>query len=373
MKVLFLGAGASISAGYPVTSDLLSAVLADAGRSPEVSAKQAFADWNDLLARAESLGLDRQILGCPNPEIPLSYLDLWAQAADEAPDHFMREAIRTGRADPTSLEQWRTERAAIMGRARRAMRRMLDVYFMWKGYLDRDPANRTKRDYLRSLFSKLTPGDVIVTLNWDTTAERTLAEDGRWSPVDGYGFRRQPARVQRRTGGGSKRFPVKSEVLVLKLHGSVGWNRDDFSADRIYLSNAYLLQDLPVTYGGEDWFFEEQGFNRHARPHALISPPLEALDPVLEIPSYLKQVPKGADAKHVWSRAESALARATDVDVWGYGLPESDGHIRLFLSGLPRRLRRGRVRIRVHNPDASACDRWRNFLGPRASVDRQRL
>ena len=39
MKVLFLGAGASISAGYPSTSELLESVLADAGASPSVSDK----------------------------------------------------------------------------------------------------------------------------------------------------------------------------------------------------------------------------------------------------------------------------------------------------------------------------------------------
>ena len=73
-KVLFLGAGASISAGYPPTSELLQSILADASASPEVS----------------SIG---SLLGFPNPEIPLSYLDLWAHAANEAPMHWLREEI----------------------------------------------------------------------------------------------------------------------------------------------------------------------------------------------------------------------------------------------------------------------------------------
>jgi hypothetical protein len=250
---------------------------------------------------------------------------------------------------------------------------MLNAYFSWRNYIDGRPENRSRRDYLHSLFSGLSPGDLIITLNWDTTAERTLAEEGRWSPIDGYGLGRRAARVKSRTGDGPKFFPVRSDVTILKLHGGVGWKRDEYSPDGIYLSEAYLLQELPVTYGGEVWLFEENGYDRHFRPDEFSKEPLEALDVVLEIPSYLKQPPTGRDMKRVWSRADLAIRNADEIEVWGYGLPESDGQIRVLLSTLPRRLRRRSVRVAVHNPDAEACDRWREFLGSDAAVDRARL
>ena len=198
------------------------------------------------------------------------------------------------------------------------MRQMLNAYFKWKGYLDGIPDNRSKREYLRTLFSSLRPGDFIITLNWDTTAERTLAEDGRWCPRDGYGFGRAAARVFSRSGNGPKRFPGTSEVTVLKLHGGVGWHRDPSSPDGIYLSTAYLLQELPVSYGGETWSFEESGYESHSPPHGFPKVPLEVLDLVLEIPSYLKRPPFGRDMKRIWSRAELALRAAQEIDVWGY-------------------------------------------------------
>ena len=33
----------------------------------------------------------------------------------------------------------------------------------------------------------LSDGDVVMTLNWDAAADRSLFEIGRWSPRDGYG------------------------------------------------------------------------------------------------------------------------------------------------------------------------------------------
>ena len=38
------------------------------------------------------------------------------------------------------------------------------------------------------ILSELNVGDRVVTLNWDTTVERTLAELGRWNPTTGYGI-----------------------------------------------------------------------------------------------------------------------------------------------------------------------------------------
>lgn len=53
-------------------------------------------------------------------------------------------------------------------------------------------------------------GDVIITFNYDDSLERELKRTGRWDVSDGYGF---PFAASVRP----------SEVLILKLHGSMNW------------------------------------------------------------------------------------------------------------------------------------------------------
>jgi hypothetical protein len=52
--------------------------------------------------------------------------------------------------------------------------------------------------------------DVIITFNYDDSLERELRRDGKWEVSSGYGF---PFAESARS----------SEVLVLKLHGSMNW------------------------------------------------------------------------------------------------------------------------------------------------------
>jgi hypothetical protein len=65
-----------------------------------------------------------------------------------------------------------------------------------------------------------------LSLRCRATAQRTLLEDGRWNPMNGYGFRK----ILNRGVWGAPSEPLdfeipESEILVLKLHGSVGWHR----------------------------------------------------------------------------------------------------------------------------------------------------
>ena len=41
------------------------------------------------------------------------------------------------------------------------------------------------------VYAHLSDGDVVITLNWDAAADRSLFEAGRWSPRDGYGFQKR--------------------------------------------------------------------------------------------------------------------------------------------------------------------------------------
>jgi hypothetical protein len=363
MRVLFLGAGASRSAGYPLACQLLPAVRQFCENTPDMQQRAALQAWDKVVDGAESLGLSRDLLENPNPEIPLSYLDLWAQSADEAPVNFMRPA-QAGTFDEADLNKWSNDRVRAVLRAREAIQTLLSDYFATRTYEDFSP-RPARRQYLRAILTPLAAGDVVITLNWDTTVEMTLAEEGKWCAADGYGLTHRSARAARGLDPSELRARKwKSEVKVLKLHGGVGWKVQPYVGERVYLSNAYLLQHLPTRVGEADVFFNEPGPEFDA---------LEALDDLIEVPSYLKQIARVPDLEVVWDRASTALRAATDVEIWGYGLPDSDGTVRLLLSCLRPRLARAKVRVAVHDPSGDARDRWARLLGPRALVDDAKL
>ncbi len=162
MKVLLFGAGASRPAGYPLARELMTTIEQDVRESGNLSLRNAWNRWEDVREKApEPLQL---LLEDPNPEVTLSVLDLCQIS------HF------------SSNHKWLSEASGAKSR----LIECLVEYFKWKHYCDADSS--APRAHLRAELEKLHAGDVVITLNWDTTAERTLVEIDRWSPHDGYGF-----------------------------------------------------------------------------------------------------------------------------------------------------------------------------------------
>ncbi len=352
-----------MGAGYPPASKLLPTIRAAAENTPFPDLRRNAADWDRVVGEAERLGLPRQLIDNPNPEIPLSLLDLWDQAQQEAGPNFLRLAATGAPTDEADLHAWFDDRVRAITSARRALHKLLVHYFA-QGTSEDYTSRRTKRHYLRSILDPLVRGDIVITLNWDTLVEMTLAEAGKWFASDGYGFRNRFRPVRGTLPAGVRSSALRSKIKVLKLHGGVGWKIRPYEADRVYLSPAHLLQHLPTTVRGTRVFFRDVAPDGEA---------IEALDDLLEIPSYLKQISRNPEMAAIWRQAASALARATEVEIWGYGLPDSDGEVHLLLTGLRPRLERGKVRVTVHNPDGGARERWRQLLGPRATIDRAKL
>jgi hypothetical protein len=359
-RVLFLGAGASMPADYPSTLDLIPEVLEAAEVAAAVHVVDALKAWRTAVQGAADVGLDQDLLAARNPEITLSYLDVIAQARDEAPLDYLDDVFKRGAPpDPSVLNKWRQPRLDLAERARRALRTLLTSYFLHR--LWDDSQHVPKFAYLGKILGTLGPGDVVITLNWDAAVELVLADEGRWNPIDGYGPRHESVRV---TSPARCVLP-SSEVTVLKLHGGIGLKAEGGKPDDVYLSYAHLLQYLPVKVRGAGVLLEQtggpDGFN------------VEPFDEVLIIPSYLKRVAHGRYMREVWQLADVALRTAKEIEVWGYGLPESDGEVRLLLSSLRPRLEAGAVRVAVHDPKADARVRWRELLGVRAQVDDRKL
>ena len=79
-----------------------------------------------------------------------------------------------------------------------------------------DPHNLYRR-----LVSHLTPGDTILTLNYDTLLDSALVEAG-WDPAKGYGLIGGSGKI-RWTRPRPAAAATLQDVKLLKLHGSLNW------------------------------------------------------------------------------------------------------------------------------------------------------
>lgn len=378
MRVLMLGAGASHAAGYPLGQELIDSVEAHVGgRTVE---KRVGAYWSYFLAfRDAARDPVRLLMTSANPEVALSFIDICIEAL-QASDADVRRAERAVLAtirglpadiDPTGYyaekgaeiqsiyDRMRESPLHAAVRARRGL--LLGLYEFLRHCHYRDKRAEAARSYLRDELEFVGDGDVIVTTNYDTLAERTLLEEGRWSYSDGYGFSvplvSGPADLPAKY---ARELPTEilspSRVRVLKLHGSYGWqsiaetasNRRDRSA--IFLESQ-LFYEMAPTYAGEPVPV------RDAREIATTYP---MVSPLLAYPSFLK--PFGVP--EVWEQARVALADAREIRILGASLPRSDLAMRMLLSPIAFRLAKGEVDVSVHDPSSETLARWRELLGP---------
>lgn len=363
MRVVVFGAGASKKAGYPLAGELLPTIGKAAVDTTLNNFKTAWERWEEK--REELPDEYKHLLASPNPEITFSLIDLLEAAGDESTRSQMRSAqqeLDQGRnVDMAAYEAfWDSpffEHIDDARTARAALLECLKWYFSFMHHYDRERQN--ERAYLKALLGELRPSDVVLTLNWDTIAERVLGELGRWNPTTGYGFE-HPLVLGSTPGGRANSAELHpSEIPVLKLHGSFGWY-------------SRLVGGL---YFG-DMFLTEFGFERDARPLYIKDPLAPSYgpeeDPVLLYPSYLKKL-DNKELQTVWQAAKRALDEADEIEIWGYSLPASDTAVRTLLNVLAFRLEQEEAAVVVHNPNAEARARWAEFLGPRVQLDDSRL
>lgn len=366
-RLLILGAGASVPACYPLTDALLERIGQEAATSHFLQLSTAWEAWCQYL---QNLPHELEILKAAlNPELILSFTDLFDVAASEEDRRRTIEAVhnfeKTGQADPAPLETYFTSSGRdLAGMARQGKSRLLEAltwYFAFR-HMEDHKAHRSHRDYLRPHLNPLKRGDAILTFNWDSLAERTLAEDGRWSPLDGYGFSRQLLRAE----GPERRVPVPnsslpiSDVIVLKLHGSFGW-RTVPEGKGLFL-DANFLQCFGCTNPND------LALLRDAAEPESYSP----TDPVVEYPSYLKQL-SHPTLQVIWRTAASYLERAEYVEVIGYGLPTSDAAARSLLLPVAQHVRGGQVRAVIRDPSSDTLKRWKELLGSKAELRQETI
>jgi hypothetical protein len=207
-------------------------------------------------------------------------------------------------------------------------------------------------------------GDTVITTNWDTTVERTLLEQGRWTPGDGYGF---PIELVEGIHADSVDkseplpdwVPRSSEVRVLKLHGSFGWlvpslyGPSVLEEGGVYLDYPQFLSAMPFVRDKEIATAYDIRAPRFYDPSAT---------PLYVVPSYLKQL-AGTSMQRVWHEALVALMRADEIRIVGASLPAADVAIRVLLNAVRFRVADGLSKVIVHNPNKRTHATWKAFLG----------
>lgn len=171
-------------------------------------------------------------------------------------------------------------------------------------------------------------GDVILTFNYDDSLERELKAANKWDVCHGYGF---PL-------CGSERV---SNILVLKLHGSINWLALLFggaTSGPIAVGPDLSLGQHPVVHRADLEYLGYSDLDGHTYPGG-------GAFPSLILPARSKQffyeTSFGQEWmgfwEGLWSRASAALACADKLILCGYSLLAVDQRARDLLLGVPDR------------------------------------
>lgn len=189
--------------------------------------------------------------------------------------------------------------------------------------------------HARLVKSILSPGDDLITFNYDCVLDYALKShgSGKWNARYGYGFK-LGSRGSRLTGDGfwQPTTPAKTDrtVHLYKLHGSLHFLVEGTDDDSIV-----RLKQRPYTRQAGNLRFT-------------IIPP-----------EWHKAYDRGVFAK-LWRDAAAAIGRAHHIVLIGYSLPETDLHsTALFRTSIRAKALKSLV---VVNPDQPTRKRTRNVL-----------
>lgn len=270
MTTYILGAGASVHAGYPLSSELWRALLN--------CADESFRD------QITGLGLPE----AANIENLLSDLEV-AGGAFERTEPDQRARIGWG------------------------IRSLIAKYF---GAIHRDNPNA---ELYRGLAERLQDGDVVVSFNYDLAFERQATNIGRMRLSDGYGFT---------TGWNEPPSPTK----LLKPHGSLNWRAHLFGgAQGAIRSGSLGSQPIVDNNGYELPVYPRRviqgGFPGGGVTDETVSMILPSRRKSYNVPTSLGPEWNGL-YNELFRQAEEALKISQRVVQIGYSMPEADDRIR---------------------------------------------
>lgn len=325
-NVYFVGAGLSVAMGLPNTAMLLDEVLELSRRAPRWQAE----GLEDRLGRAfKYFYPDANNLGYRPDVVDFfsalrTYLDVGA-------------GLPGGFADAPHL--FRSLKSAIVHLLIERLRLCTTALRAGHPYLD----------------EMLTPGNIIITSNWDLLIER-------YAQLHGIPLRPSG------TGG-------PDEIALLKLHGSIDWCLGQHMTSRTSTNYAMLNERLfgsrPYTPGlppesqRRDVTFRIRVMENWSRALAITRS--RASEPHMATMARGKAGDLGP-LRALWRDAYGAISRAARLEVVGYSMPPDDIEIRTILrAGVQRGTDLDRVIVR--NPTPDVHERIRRYLDRNVESD----
>lgn len=309
-KVFFLGAGFSKHAGFPLGSELLSFVRQKLSSSVKLLDKDVY---SPILERViELYNSSNRGYFSSNLELLLTSLSLSLAYEDKEFIDKLKPIYDEFISRDGNKRYFFPHH--ILGRITYGIRSaFLNHHIKISGYGDAPPiSDKTIAEAYNSFFNILDVGDVIVTLNYDLLCEQGLWNKGKWTFLDGYGFKKEKEDLMGKDKVHLYTQAEKSKVKVLKLHGSVNW-AGDYDKDNIILDN---LQVYFYGYCGMD---TECGKFEADKTIALV------------LPSYLRSYIKRKFILEVWREAKQHIANCNELYFIGYSLSDIDSSLQYML------------------------------------------
>jgi hypothetical protein len=289
--VYVLGAGASREIGYPLASEM-GEQLFDYMLASEDPVSRASAEYLiDRFGRSTN------------------FEDLITELLQKGDD-----------LKPSGQDEDKAERMRLGNRRGR----MVDCLRLWFREIHARPAPL----YAEFAHRIVKAGDVVITFNYDDSLEKELRLAGKWDAARGYGF---PLGTD----------DITSEVLVLKLHGSINWLVSLFegaTGGAFLVNPSSSMGSFPVIHLADLDFLGYPDFKGHTYRSG-------GAFPCLILPGRRKQFFYDTSFgheysefwEHLWHRANRALRDCEKIVVCGYSLlPVDERACDLLLNKPPK-------------------------------------
>lgn len=270
-----LGAGASRHAGYPLACEMGKGLLEEMLKSTDGQG-QAYAEY-----LIDNFGMSANIEDLIT-ELQIRIDALKSSEATQDKIEYRRLGTRLGYLS-TALRAW--------------------FYKIRTG---------TAHAYAQFAESIVKPGDVVISFNYDDSLERELKRTRKWDISQGYGFQ-----------FGS--VTNSSDVLMLKLHGSINWLVSLFGGAKpgsvFAVPNNSSLGDRPVIHRADLEYLGYQEFSGYTYQSG-------GAFPCMILPGRTKRFVyetsfgQEFDAfwAFIWSQAARALNQTDRIVICGYSL-----------------------------------------------------
>jgi SIR2-like domain len=296
MKAYVFGAGASVSAGYPLASRLLHALSGwlDScdpslhwvpwARNRIVQVRETFGsldDFEGVLGKLEDYGQQRV-----RSTGPTTY-------CQDVKD-IVHDVAENNAGDPD---------ASTRGFYPQYLRG--DLIGAFREFFYKTEELRSKPNAYDA-FAKRKAGldSSIITFNYDVALERALRKAGKWDVGNGYGFRLLPERPE-------------SPVTVYKLHGSVNWFKEPVNDT-----------PPPVIFTRD---FALLGYEHIVDPRVRANGMGVDNSGTFILPDPRKSFYWEKFWAPLWNNAAERLRAADEVFIYGYSMPTADTRARQLL------------------------------------------